>query len=110
MKWALGKLSRYILSLLYCDFNLINKLLCCSAFVFVCDKNLVSLHPHHLNLLQVIALICYLMETKNDRGPFLVVVPSSVLPGWESEINFWAPRIHKIVYCGPPEERRRLFK
>lgn len=50
------------------------------------------------------------METKNDRGPFLVVVPSSVLPGWESEINFWAPSIHKIVYSGPPEERRKLFK
>lgn len=50
------------------------------------------------------------MENKNDRGPFLVVVPSSVLPGWESEINFWAPSIHRIVYSGPPEERRRLFK
>uniref|UniRef100_A0A5B6YW35 Chromatin structure-remodeling complex protein SYD n=1 Tax=Davidia involucrata TaxID=16924 RepID=A0A5B6YW35_DAVIN len=82
---------------------------------------LVSLYNNHLNgilademglgkTVQVIALICYLMETKNDRGPFLVVVPSSVLPGWESEINFWAPSIHKIVYSGPPEDRRRLFK
>ncbi|KAI9115171.1 hypothetical protein K1719_014184 [Acacia pycnantha] len=82
---------------------------------------LVSLYNNHLNgilademglgkTVQVIALICYLMETKNDRGPFLVVVPSSVLPGWESEINFWAPSILKIVYSGPPEERRRLFK
>ncbi|CAJ2634406.1 unnamed protein product [Trifolium pratense] len=82
---------------------------------------LVSLYNNHLNgilademglgkTVQVISLICYLMETKNDRGPFLVVVPSSVLPGWESEINFWAPSIHKIVYAGPPEERRRLFK
>ncbi|XP_028759801.1 chromatin structure-remodeling complex protein SYD isoform X2 [Neltuma alba] len=82
---------------------------------------LVSLYNNHLNgilademglgkTVQVIALICYLMETKNDRGPFLVVVPSSVLPGWESEINFWAPGVHKIVYSGPPEERRRLFK
>ena len=61
-------------------------------------------------VLQVIALICYLMETKNDRGPFLVVVPSSVLPGWDSEINFWAPSVNKIVYAGPPEERRKLFK
>ncbi|GAB2266211.1 hypothetical protein Dimus_001232 [Dionaea muscipula] len=82
---------------------------------------LVSLYNNHLNgilademglgkTVQVIALICYLMEAKNDRGPFLVVVPSSVLPGWVSEINFWAPGISKIIYSGPPEERRRLFK
>nr|XP_034930331.1 chromatin structure-remodeling complex protein SYD-like isoform X4 [Populus alba] len=82
---------------------------------------LVSLYNNHLNgilademglgkTVQVISLICYLMETKNDRGPFLVVVPSSVLPGWETEINFWAPGILKIVYSGPPEERRKLFK
>ncbi|XP_052116747.1 chromatin structure-remodeling complex protein SYD isoform X1 [Arachis duranensis] len=82
---------------------------------------LVSLYNNHLNgilademglgkTVQVISLICYLMESKNDRGPFLVVVPSSVLPGWDSEINFWAPDVHKIVYAGPPEERRRLFK
>ncbi|XP_077236040.1 uncharacterized protein LOC143877723 [Tasmannia lanceolata] len=82
---------------------------------------LVSLYNNHLNgilademglgkTVQVISLICYLMETKNDRGPFLVVVPSSVLPGWESEISLWAPGINKISYAGPPEERRRLFK
>lgn len=78
---------------------------------------LLSLYNNHLNgilademglgkTVQVISLICYLMETKNDRGPFLVVVPSSVLSGWESEINFWAPGVQKIVYAGPPEERR----
>uniref|UniRef100_A0A0D3GEZ7 Chromatin structure-remodeling complex protein SYD n=1 Tax=Oryza barthii TaxID=65489 RepID=A0A0D3GEZ7_9ORYZ len=82
---------------------------------------LVSLYNNNLNgilademglgkTVQVISLLCYLMETKNDRGPFLVVVPSSVLPGWESELNFWAPSINKIAYAGPPEERRKLFK
>uniref|UniRef100_A0A0D9WNZ5 Chromatin structure-remodeling complex protein SYD n=1 Tax=Leersia perrieri TaxID=77586 RepID=A0A0D9WNZ5_9ORYZ len=82
---------------------------------------LVSLYNNNLNgilademglgkTVQVISLLCYLMETKNDRGPFLVVVPSSVLPGWESELNFWAPGINKIAYAGPPEERRKLFK
>ncbi|XP_042420357.1 chromatin structure-remodeling complex protein SYD-like isoform X1 [Zingiber officinale] len=82
---------------------------------------LVSLYNNHLNgilademglgkTVQVISLICYLMETKNDKGPFLVVVPSSVLPGWVTEMSFWAPGINKISYCGPPEERRRLFK
>ncbi|RZC77281.1 hypothetical protein C5167_001433 [Papaver somniferum] len=82
---------------------------------------LVSLYNNHLNgilademglgkTVQVISLICYLMETKNDRGPFLVVVPSSVLSGWVSELTFWAPSIIKIAYAGPPEERRKLFK
>ncbi|KAL5199384.1 hypothetical protein ABZP36_020587 [Zizania latifolia] len=82
---------------------------------------LVSLYNNNLNgilademglgkTVQVISLLCYLMEAKNDRGPFLVVVPSSVLPGWESELNFWAPSINKIAYAGPPEERRKLFK
>ncbi|KAF9623183.1 hypothetical protein IFM89_037764 [Coptis chinensis] len=82
---------------------------------------LVSLYNNHLNgilademglgkTVQVISLICYLMEAKNDRGPFLVVVPSSVLPGWVTELNFWAPGIITIAYSGPPEERRRLFK
>ncbi|KAI3795254.1 hypothetical protein L1987_37903 [Smallanthus sonchifolius] len=82
---------------------------------------LLSLYNNHLNgilademglgkTVQVISLLCYLMENKNDRGPFLVVVPSSVLPGWESEISFWAPSMNKIVYAGPPEERRKLFK
>ncbi|XP_021304222.1 chromatin structure-remodeling complex protein SYD isoform X6 [Sorghum bicolor] len=82
---------------------------------------LVSLYNNNLNgilademglgkTVQVISLLCYLMETKNDRGPFLVVVPSSVLPGWESELSFWAPSINKIAYSGPPEERRKMFK
>ncbi|CAN1149904.1 Chromatin structure-remodeling complex protein SYD [Linum perenne] len=82
---------------------------------------LLSLYNNHLNgilademglgkTVQVISLICHLMESKNDRGPFLVVVPSSVLPGWESELNLWAPSVHKIVYSGPPEDRRKLFK
>ncbi|KAA3454460.1 chromatin structure-remodeling complex protein SYD-like isoform X1 [Gossypium australe] len=76
------------------------------------EKYYLMAHRYQMNGLRwlVISLICYLMETKNDRGPFLVVVPSSVLPGWESEINFWAPDLRKIVYSGPPEERRKLFK
>lgn len=82
---------------------------------------LVSLYNNHLNgilademglgkTVQVISLICYLMEQKNDRGPFLVVVPSSVLSGWLSEISFWAPSISKIAYTGSPDDRRRLFR
>ena len=61
-------------------------------------------------VLQVIALICHLMEAKNDRGPFLIVVPSSVLPNWLAEISRWAPRVGALAYTGSPDERRRIFK
>lgn len=82
---------------------------------------LVSLYNNHLNgilademglgkTVQVIALICYLMEAKNDHGPFLIVVPSSVLPNWLAELSRWAPRVSVIAYCGAPDERRRLYK
>lgn len=82
---------------------------------------MVSLYNNSLNgilademglgkTVQVIALLCYLIEQKNDRGPFLVVVPSSVLPNWVSELNSWAPSIGKVAYNGSPEERRKLFR
>ena len=31
---------------------------------------------------QTIALFCYLMERKNNQGPFLCVVPLSTLNNW----------------------------
>jgi SNF2 family DNA or RNA helicase len=82
---------------------------------------MVSLYNNHLNgilademglgkTVQVIALICHLIEKKNDCGPFLIVVPSSVMPNWLAELSRWAPRISKIAYSGLPEERRRLYR
>ncbi|KAG6545775.1 hypothetical protein Mapa_012736 [Marchantia paleacea] len=82
---------------------------------------MVSLYNNRLNgilademglgkTVQVIALLCHLIEKKQDRGPFLVVVPSSVLPNWLSEVTRWAPKVTKVVYAGAPEERRRLYK
>ncbi|CAM6081796.1 unnamed protein product [Calypogeia fissa] len=82
---------------------------------------MVSLYNNRLNgilademglgkTVQVIALLCYLIEKKQDRGPFLVVVPSSVLPNWLAEISRWSPKLTKVAYFGSPEERRRLYK
>ncbi|KAL2642565.1 hypothetical protein R1flu_010152 [Riccia fluitans] len=82
---------------------------------------MVSLYNNRLNgilademglgkTVQVIALICHLIEKKKDRGPFLVVVPSSVLPNWLSEVSRWSPKVTKVVYAGAPEERRRLYR
>lgn len=80
---------------------------------------LVSLYNNNLNgilademglgkTIQTIALIAYLMETKGNNGPFLIIVPLSTLSNWALEFNRWAPTVIKICYKGSPLVRRGL--
>ena len=45
---------------------------------------------------QVMALIAYLMEHKNNFGPHLIIVPNAVMVNWKSELQQWLP----TVRCG----------
>eukprot|EP00826_Nyctotherus_ovalis_P008288 TRINITY_DN1213_c0_g2_i3.p1 TRINITY_DN1213_c0_g2~~TRINITY_DN1213_c0_g2_i3.p1 ORF type:complete len:1111 (+),score=439.87 TRINITY_DN1213_c0_g2_i3:84-3416(+) len=80
---------------------------------------LVSLYNNNLNgilademglgkTIQTLALFCYLMETKNNDGPFLVVVPLSTLTNWDMEIDRWCAKIKKLIYKGDPATRKHL--
>ncbi|KAK9703577.1 ATP-dependent DNA helicase Snf21, partial [Basidiobolus ranarum] len=80
---------------------------------------MVSLYNNHLNgilademglgkTIQTLSLITYLIEKKNQNGPFLIIVPLSTLTNWNLEFEKWAPAVAKIVYKGPPNERRVL--
>lgn len=80
---------------------------------------LVSLYNNNLNgilademglgkTIQTIALITYLMETKGNNGPFLIIVPLSTLSNWVLEFDRWAPSVVKIAYKGSPAVRRSL--
>jgi len=80
---------------------------------------LVSLYNNNLNgilademglgkTIQTIALFCYLMETKGNDGPFLIVVPLSTLTNWVLEFDKWAPHIKKLIYKGDPGTRKEL--
>ena len=60
--------------------------------------------------IQTIALLSYLIEKKGCNGPFLIIVPLSVLPNWESELQTWAPSIELIVYKGKAPTRKTLFQ
>ncbi|WBW74717.1 SWI/SNF ATP-dependent chromatin remodeler Snf22 [Schizosaccharomyces osmophilus] len=55
---------------------------------------------------QTIAFITYLMEKKNNPGPFLIIVPLSTLTNWNLEFEKWAPSVTKITYRGPPQLRK----
>ena len=74
---------------------------------------MVSLYNNNLNgilademglgkTIQSISLITYLIETKRQPGPYLVIVPLSTLTNWTNEFEKWAPTVKKIVYKGSP--------
>jgi ATP-dependent helicase STH1/SNF2 len=82
---------------------------------------LVSLHNNNLNgilademglgkTIQTIALIAYLIESKQLAGPYLVIVPLATLSNWQLEFGRWSPSVSVIVYKGAPEVRRELFE
>jgi len=59
--------------------------------------------------IQVIGMICHLVEHKNNNGPYLVIAPLSTITNWQSEFERWAPALTTYVYKGSPAERKRLF-
>ncbi len=80
---------------------------------------LVSLYNNNLNgilademglgkTIQTIALLTYLMEVKNNNGPFLIVVPLSTISNWAHELEKWAPDIRVVVYKGTPAKRKQI--
>lgn len=80
---------------------------------------LVSLYVNNLNgilademglgkTIQTIALLCYIIETKHNEGPFLIIAPLATISNWVLEFNRWAPGIKIVVYKGPPPYRRQL--
>ena len=80
---------------------------------------LVSLFNNNLNgilademglgkTIQTIALLAYLVHVKQQKGPFLVIVPLSTMSNWVRELNAWAPSLVKVVYRGDPNTRRHL--
>ncbi|RIA94836.1 SNF2 family N-terminal domain-containing protein [Glomus cerebriforme] len=60
--------------------------------------------------IQTISLITYLIERKQQHGPFLIIVPLSTLTNWNLEFDKWAPSVKKCIYKGPPPERKEIQK
>ena len=78
---------------------------------------MVSLYNNNLNgilademglgkTIQTISLVTYLIEKKQENGPYLVIVPLSTLTNWNLEFDKWAPSVTKVVYKGPPNARK----
>lgn len=58
--------------------------------------------------IQIIALICHLIE-KKVPGPYLIVAPLSTIPNWLMEFERFAPQIPVVLFHGPWNERSKLY-
>ncbi|KAI0014042.1 SNF2-family ATP dependent chromatin remodeling factor snf21 [Xylariaceae sp. FL0662B] len=79
---------------------------------------MISLYNNNLNgilademglgkTIQTISLVTYLIERKQQQGPYLVIVPLSTLTNWNLEFEKWAPSVSRVVYKGPPNARKQ---
>lgn len=57
--------------------------------------------------LQTIAFLAHLRE-RGSYGPFMIVVPLSVLDNWLNELERFAPSMPAIAYHGTPQEREEM--
>ena len=82
---------------------------------------LVSLYNNRLNgilademglgkTIQTISLIAYLIEVKENLGPYLVIVPLSTLSNWVNEFAKWLPAATVVCYKGSPQQRKQIFR
>ena len=83
-------------------------------------KWLISLSNNNLNgilademglgkTVQSISLLAYLMETKQNYGPFLIIAPMSTLHNnWAYEFQRWLPDAKVVIYDGNKSERKLL--
>lgn len=58
--------------------------------------------------LQTISLFSYLASYKGIWGPHLVVVPTSVIVNWETELKRFCPALKVLCYYGPAKRRKEL--
>lgn len=56
--------------------------------------------------IQTIAFIAHLLE-EGERGPHVVIVPSSTIENWMREFETWCPEVNLLVYYGSMEDRRQ---
>lgn len=54
---------------------------------------------------QTVAFLSWLFHEAQQYGPFLVVVPLSTMPAWQTTFKQWAPDMNVICYMGTGKSR-----
>ncbi|KAG1670418.1 hypothetical protein FOA52_010153 [Chlamydomonas sp. UWO 241] len=73
------------------------------------DRNVILADEMGLGkTVQCVAFLGYLAENLSVMGPFLVVVPLSVVPNWIREFRRWIPTMNAVVYVGDSRSREAI--
>ncbi|MGH0142092.1 UNVERIFIED_CONTAM: hypothetical protein FKN15_023028 [Acipenser sinensis] len=59
---------------------------------------------------QTISLLVYAVGSLNEKGPFLILSPLSVVSNWKEELERFAPSLSVVVCTGDKEERAELHR
>lgn len=73
------------------------------------DKKLNGILADEMGLgktIQTIALLAHLACEKENWGPHLIIVPTSVMLNWEMEFLKWFPGFKVLTYYGSIKERK----
>jgi SNF2 family DNA or RNA helicase len=77
----------------------------------MCEKNLNGILADEMGLgktIQTISLLAWLACERENWGPHLIVVPTSVMLNWEMEFRRWCPAFKIVTYYGSTKERKLL--
>lgn len=72
-------------------------------------KNLNGILADEMGLgktIQTIAFLAHLAISRNNWGPHLIIVPTSVMVNWEMEIKKWCPAFKILNYHGTIRQRK----
>lgn len=83
---------------------------CCSASVSLLTDHFAMFFRGLGKTIQAISLLAYLMEFKQNLGPYLVIVPLSTLSNWQNEFTKWCPSARTVCYKGTPGQRKQIYK
>ncbi|WLF77799.1 ATP-dependent DNA helicase Hrp3 [Lodderomyces elongisporus] len=57
---------------------------------------------------QTVAFLSWLIFSRRQYGPHLVVVPLSTIPAWQETFEKWAPDVNCVYYLGNGEARKTI--
>lgn len=75
------------------------------------DRNLSGILADDMGLgktVQILSLLAWLLETRAERGPHLIIVPMSLLSHWVDELLNWVPGFKYVVYRGSNRKLARI--